>query len=100
MLNTERRQLSGDGFHECCQLLVIVYMTVSMVFPSFILWLLEKQSRISFIQAIRQSRDSYLRRIFVDTTPVPDAPKMAILLITTVLALTTMISRPDYYDLI
>ena len=90
MLNAERKRLSGDGFYECCRLLNIVHMTLSMVFPSFVLWLLEKQSRMSFINVIQQSQDSHLRRVFVDTTPVPDAPKMAILLITTVLALAAL----------
>lgn len=79
--------LDGDCYVNCRRVITLAHVVMSLILPSFVLWLMEIHSRIAFIKMIGHSNDAAFRSIVVDATWIPDGPKVLILLITSTLTL-------------
>jgi len=77
----------NDSFVDCRRLVTLSYLVMSLMIPSFVLWLLEIHSRVAFIKTVRHSRDEAFRGIAVDATWIPDGPKVLVLLTTSIFTL-------------
>ena len=86
---TSRRMEGGsdDWHHDCLRLVSLAYVVISVMLPSFLLWLLEINSRLAFVKEINRSAERGHGAYSIDPSLIPDSTRVLVLLIISIIAL-------------